>query len=251
MTFGNPVAGGETLIRSALKSPNYQKGLIGWAINSDGSAEFNNISVSSGSVDTSAGASTGVKIYNSDGNPGSGTVEWDAYNSALKATLGSSQTGSGGTDFAMALSGTTGPQPGPEFDINCEELAAGGYHNIFRFKNADTVDMGGAAITGVLHDTNGWQRVPMGSDYLYYLVKGGWCSVHAWVLYSNGWAASTLAATLPAGARPSAQFWVPSNISGDSTRWCLTLFNTDGSVTLMPAVAGSNDVRIAFAFPVA
>lgn len=41
--FSNPIVGGaESLIRSAIKSPNYTPGVIGWIVSKDGSAEFNN-----------------------------------------------------------------------------------------------------------------------------------------------------------------------------------------------------------------
>lgn len=43
--FSNPVFGGNVLIRPALKSPNYQAGLLGWQIARDGSAEFNNLTI--------------------------------------------------------------------------------------------------------------------------------------------------------------------------------------------------------------
>lgn len=43
MTFNNPVVGGETLIRSAIQSPDYVSGTKGWAIKADGTAEFTNI----------------------------------------------------------------------------------------------------------------------------------------------------------------------------------------------------------------
>ena len=42
--FSNPVIGGsDTLIRKAIRSPNYVAGTSGWSINKDGSAEFNNL----------------------------------------------------------------------------------------------------------------------------------------------------------------------------------------------------------------
>jgi hypothetical protein len=45
MNFGDPVVGGETLIRAAIRSPNYVTGVSGWTINADGSAEFNDVDV--------------------------------------------------------------------------------------------------------------------------------------------------------------------------------------------------------------
>lgn len=43
--FGNPVFGGNVLIRPAIKSPNYVAGTSGWNIARDGSAEFNNLAI--------------------------------------------------------------------------------------------------------------------------------------------------------------------------------------------------------------
>jgi hypothetical protein len=45
MTFRDPIVGGNTLIRDAIKSPNYVAGVSGWSINRDGTAEFNSVTV--------------------------------------------------------------------------------------------------------------------------------------------------------------------------------------------------------------
>lgn len=46
MAFSNPIIGGSsTLIREAIKSPDYVAGVSGWTINKDGTAEFNDVSV--------------------------------------------------------------------------------------------------------------------------------------------------------------------------------------------------------------
>jgi hypothetical protein len=50
--FGNPVVGGTTLVRPAIKSPNYEQGVSGWALNADGSADLNNVNLSNGSGST-------------------------------------------------------------------------------------------------------------------------------------------------------------------------------------------------------
>lgn len=42
MPFQNPIVGGTTLVRTAINSPGYTPGSVGWSINRDGSAEFNN-----------------------------------------------------------------------------------------------------------------------------------------------------------------------------------------------------------------
>lgn len=40
MTFRNPIVAGLNLIRTAIRSPNYQAGTAGWSINRDGSADL-------------------------------------------------------------------------------------------------------------------------------------------------------------------------------------------------------------------
>lgn len=64
MTFRNSVVGGTTLVRPAIKSPNYVAGSTGWSINADGSAEFNNITIRGAGVGTPivVGPSTGPQI---------------------------------------------------------------------------------------------------------------------------------------------------------------------------------------------
>lgn len=42
MPFANGVVGGLTLVRPAIRSPNYVAGSTGWTINADGTAEFSN-----------------------------------------------------------------------------------------------------------------------------------------------------------------------------------------------------------------
>lgn len=43
MPFRNSVVGGTTLVRPAIRSPNFVAGASGWSIDADGSAEFNDI----------------------------------------------------------------------------------------------------------------------------------------------------------------------------------------------------------------
>jgi hypothetical protein len=53
MGFGNPVVGGNTLIRDAIQSPDYADGSAGWAIRKDGTAQFSDIDIiDSGSGDS-------------------------------------------------------------------------------------------------------------------------------------------------------------------------------------------------------
>ncbi|GIH29371.1 hypothetical protein Aph01nite_76810 [Acrocarpospora phusangensis] len=48
MGFANQVVAGTTLVRQAIKSPNYIPNVSGWTVNRDGSAEFNNLFVRGG-----------------------------------------------------------------------------------------------------------------------------------------------------------------------------------------------------------
>lgn len=62
MGFSNEAIGGVDLVRSAIQSPNFVAGVSGWSINKDGSAQFNNVTVTGGSfVVTTSGQ--GVFVY--------------------------------------------------------------------------------------------------------------------------------------------------------------------------------------------
>ncbi len=50
MGFSDPVVGGTVLRVPAIQSPNYVLGVSGWTIRADGSAQFNNISITGGGV---------------------------------------------------------------------------------------------------------------------------------------------------------------------------------------------------------
>jgi hypothetical protein len=82
MTFSNPIVGGTTLIRKAIKSPNYVAGVSGWTINVDGTAEFNNVTVRGDLLVTStSGSSIHAFATNTtaeiDFQPPSGSLPYD------------------------------------------------------------------------------------------------------------------------------------------------------------------------------
>jgi hypothetical protein len=71
--FSNSIiAGGGTLTRVAIRSPNYVATLTGWTINRDGSAEFNNVNVRGnsnlGTLSVSSTSSFGGQSWWSDNN---------------------------------------------------------------------------------------------------------------------------------------------------------------------------------------
>lgn len=63
MTPENPIVGSITLRRPAIQSPDFVAGVSGWSINADGSAQFNNVILSS------AGSNVTVNIE-------AGTIDW-------------------------------------------------------------------------------------------------------------------------------------------------------------------------------
>lgn len=63
----NPVVGGTALRRQSIQSPNFVTGSTGWAINQDGSAEFNNVVIRNGTV------ISGTALYYT-GAPGLGNL---------------------------------------------------------------------------------------------------------------------------------------------------------------------------------
>lgn len=68
MPFSNDVTGGQgALLRPAIKSPNYVPGSLGWSINRDGSAEFNNITARGTLLVLDATTGTFVRIRNNSG----------------------------------------------------------------------------------------------------------------------------------------------------------------------------------------
>lgn len=67
MEFQDEIAGGVTLVRPALQSPDYQPGVSGWSVKLDGSAEFNDVTIRDGTV------VSGTQLYY-DPAPGPGTL---------------------------------------------------------------------------------------------------------------------------------------------------------------------------------
>lgn len=87
MGFANSVVGGVTLVRPAIRSPNYVAGVSGWSINITGDAEFNN-AVIRGSLVIGTSPFPVYEIVGATGTP------------AIPAEL---QTQYGGTLIAAAL----------------------------------------------------------------------------------------------------------------------------------------------------
>lgn len=50
MPFQNPIVAGTTLVRPAIKSPNYVAGVSGWSINRSGTAEFTSLIISGSTI---------------------------------------------------------------------------------------------------------------------------------------------------------------------------------------------------------
>lgn len=58
----NPIVGGTTLIREAIRSPDYVPGVSGWTINRDGTVEFNN-AVIRGQLDVTSPSGAFIRTF--------------------------------------------------------------------------------------------------------------------------------------------------------------------------------------------
>jgi hypothetical protein len=101
----NPVVGGTVLRRQAIQSPNFLTGVSGWAINQDGSAEFNNVVIRNGQV------VSGTALYYSSSPPALGNLVasvsaaagTDSKGNAYLAGVASYQPNAVGVNFAVSM----------------------------------------------------------------------------------------------------------------------------------------------------
>lgn len=66
MAFRNSILAGEELVRSAIRSANWDPGVAGWRIDRDGNAEFNDITAR-GTISTGAPGSQHIEIASTTG----------------------------------------------------------------------------------------------------------------------------------------------------------------------------------------
>lgn len=66
--FQSSILAGVTLVRAAIRSPNYVPGVSGWTINQDGSSEFNDVTVR-GELFVTDPSGSYVRIFNNGGVP--------------------------------------------------------------------------------------------------------------------------------------------------------------------------------------
>lgn len=103
MGFTNEVIGGQaSLVRSAIKSPNYVHSISGWTVNKDGSAEFNNVTIR-GSIFGLQYILNGSGIFFYNGTPTSGNLVI-----ALTGAAGADQFGNHYPQ-GLSFSGLLGP----------------------------------------------------------------------------------------------------------------------------------------------
>lgn len=115
MTFRNSVVGGTTLVRPAIRSPNFITGVSGWSIDRNGSAEFNNIVIRGGSV------IGGTALYY-NGTPAAGTL--------VAAIAGAASTDTFGNQYGKGLT-----------------LADSGFLSIYNSSDVLTTLIGGPSAT--------------------------------------------------------------------------------------------------------
>jgi hypothetical protein len=102
--FSNSIVGGaETLIRSAIKSPNFVPGVSGWTINRDGTVEFNS-GTFRGTITAGIFRGTNFEMNSAGLFFYSGTP---AFGNLILALAPSSGTDSFGNTYAQGLSMTT------------------------------------------------------------------------------------------------------------------------------------------------
>jgi hypothetical protein len=112
VAFSNPVTGAQgALIRPAIKSPNYAPGVLGWSINRDGSAEFNNLTIRGTFFGTSYILNTAGAFFYS-GTPAAGNLILSIAVAAGTDTFGNAYVRGLGTYAASVntyqLDATTG-----------------------------------------------------------------------------------------------------------------------------------------------
>lgn len=130
MTFKNSVVGGTTLVRPAIKSPNYVAGSAGWTINVDGSAEFNNITIRGG---TTVG---GTSLYY-NGTPAAGNL--------IASITASSGTDSFGNAYLAGITTYATDASGRYTQMQDDGELALGYTS--QFANAGLLSATGSGIT--------------------------------------------------------------------------------------------------------
>jgi hypothetical protein len=81
MAFSDPIVADTDLVRTAIRSPNYQTGVSGWTINQNGSAEFTNVQI------TVTGTSAGLQIVRSSDGTVVGSISEDGVISGSALTL--------------------------------------------------------------------------------------------------------------------------------------------------------------------
>ncbi len=105
MPFNNPIVAGLTLIRSAIKSPNYVAGTSGWSINRDGTLEAN-----SAVIRGALSAAGGSLLVNDDGVTIDYTDVFNVRHTIIMSDQGFSYTVNDLNDPLITKSTTITPQ---------------------------------------------------------------------------------------------------------------------------------------------
>jgi hypothetical protein len=165
--FSNPIVAGNTLIRDAIQSEGYTPGTVGWAIERDGDAEFNDVNIR-GTVEVASpiDPTDVITIAIVADRP---FVTWSFNGRSYSAFVSESASGS-----QFIIDDTAG---GPDFRI---------------FGDLDIVAIGGTGGRNVTAD-DGYLRYVTGSSTL---TADTWISVTG---YLNLWTGTVQYKKLPTG----------------------------------------------------
>lgn len=259
MQPGDPVVGGVALRRAAIQSPNYVHGVSGWAINQDGSAEFNSVeliggpfiivgSVQSLAIEVVAGVPSLIYWMNgSPANTGGITPQGDG-------ALGIFSIDWGGGERQQLILGHTlvllGANNGSDAFIQINE---GGGHSVYINLNntipAYLICDVGPSNFGRINSNDNWHNLALqngwtsgsgsGFDTPQYVANALGRIEFKGLALAGTKANGTVIATLPAGYQPPVTRQVICSADGNISPFVVVLhINTDGTIQIFGLGAG-------------
>lgn len=224
VAFSNPVVAGEELIRTAIRSANYVAGVSGWRIDREGSADFNDVTLRGGLVNTGADVETRIQ--------GDGIVIEDVSDPTLQANFGTSEivyTSVAGNEVRLTANGNDfigfrgdSSKRGAYYNRATGFLATGSYDPIVL---EGWVNFTFAAGWGAPGQPCSYKLFPDGLVRLRGIANHTAAGVPG---------AGTLVTTLPVGYRPVQYTLIPNAYDASATKGRVEV-NTDGTVRVFDA----------------